>query len=61
MKTGSENVDACLSYFKEAAISAVALRQINGSFASSICHICPNVRVKQEQLQCVFGIAIGGC
>jgi hypothetical protein len=47
MKTASENVDAGLSYFKEVAVSATAPCQINRSFASSICNVCPNVRVKE--------------
>jgi len=47
MKTASENVNAGLSYLKEVAVSATALCQVNRSFASSICNVCLNVRVKQ--------------
>jgi hypothetical protein len=58
MVEASQNVDTGLSYLKEMAIFATAKCQVSSTFTSSVSQVRLNIRVKQQQLQCVLGIAV---
>jgi hypothetical protein len=54
----SENVDAGLNHLEEVAIFPAATCQVGGTLATSVPQVCLNIRMKQQQLQRVSGMAV---